>query len=164
MIMRVSVGQMRRLLADKKAAPVRARKKPVQHEAREQAILVQDFAKLHPRCVQHLFHIPNGGLRPKKVNSNGRTYCPEGKKLLAMGAVKGASDLCLAIPIGDWHGMYLEMKWGKGTVSTDQDAFLRSRALHNYAVAVAWSAKEGLEKLQTYMRGQHLQFFDWKVV
>lgn len=152
----------------KSAATPRARKKPVQHEAREQAILVQDFAKLHPRFAQHLFHIPNGEERPKYQRKDGSWCCPSGKRLKDMGAVKGASDLCLAVPIqsvttGAWHGMYLEMKWDTNTVSPDQDVFLKLRASQGYAVAVAWSAKEGLEKLEKYLGGEHQQFFHWKV-
>ncbi len=147
----------------KSAAKTGTRKKPVQHEAREQAILVQDFAKLHPQEAQHLFHIPNGGDRPKRMNSRGVWYCLSGQQLEKMGAVKGASDLCLAIPAGGWHGMYQEMKWDDNTVNPHQDVFLRARASQGYAVAVAWSAKEGLENFERYLRGEHVQNFNWKV-
>lgn len=41
----------------------------------------------------------------------------------AEGQLAGAADLWLSVPSGKWHGMYIEMKAGKGTQSEHQKAF-----------------------------------------
>ena len=62
-----------------------------------------------------LFHIPNGG------NRNIITA----KKLKAEGVKKGVPDLCLPIPRGEHHGLFVELKKQKGgTTSPEQKAWI----------------------------------------
>ena len=51
-----------------------------------------------------LFHIPNGGSRHKA----------EAGRFRAMGVKAGVPDLCLPVPRGGKHGLFVEMKRTKG--------------------------------------------------
>ena len=58
-----------------------------------------------------LFAVPNGGDRNMLV----------AKKLKAEGVKKGVPDLCLPLPRGGYHGLYIEMKRQKnGRISPEQ--------------------------------------------
>ena len=47
-----------------------------------------------------MFHIPNGGKRTKI----------EASRLKAMGVLPAVPDLFLALPLGGYHGMFIEVK------------------------------------------------------
>lgn len=86
----------------------------------------------HPE-LKWLFHIPNGGFRNKATAG----------RLKAEGVKSGVPDLCLPIPRGGFHGLYVEMKRLRGNTTTqDQDdwlAFLQSQGYFT-AVCRGWEA------------------------
>ena len=47
-----------------------------------------------------LFHVPNGGTRD----------AVEGRHLKQQGVKRGVPDLCLPVPSGRYHGLFLELK------------------------------------------------------
>ncbi len=77
----------------------------IQYEADEQAKLfkwiewVRDFI---PE-VNMLYHIPNGGKRNER----------EAAALKRQGVRAGVPDLCLPVAKGKYHGLYIELKYGK---------------------------------------------------
>lgn len=58
-----------------------------------------------------LYHIPNGGTRD----------AIEGRHLKQQGVKRGVPDLCLPVPRGQYHGLYIEMKTETGRTSDAQD-------------------------------------------
>lgn len=69
-------------------------------EADEQAAVVAYCDLKRVPC----FHIPNGGSRNKAEAAN----------LKRQGVKAGAPDLCVPVPSGSKHGLFIEMKAGEG--------------------------------------------------
>lgn len=70
---------------------------------------VRWFRLQYPQFANLLVHIPNEGQRTTKW-IKGRLVCTGGAKLKAEGLVKGASDLVLFVPNGEYHALCLETK------------------------------------------------------
>lgn len=83
--------------------------------------------------LKRLYHIPNGGFRNKATAG----------RLKAEGVKSGVPDLCLPVPHGGFHGLYVEMKRLRGNTTTkDQDdwlGFLKERGYFT-AVCKGWEA------------------------
>lgn len=80
----------------------------IQHEAREQEALFRwaDFAAGTMPELKLLYHIPNGGSRNKAEAAN----------LKRQGVKAGVPDLFLPVPRGGYHGLYIELKFGKKNI------------------------------------------------
>ena len=91
-----------------------------------------------------LFAVPNGG------NRNIITA----KKLKAEGVKAGVPDLCLPIPRGEHHGLFVELKKQKGsTTSPEQKAWVKALNAQGYRAEVCLGAAAAWEVIQEYMRG-----------
>jgi hypothetical protein len=79
-----------------------------------------------------LFAVPNGGHRDIRVAA----------KLKAEGVKAGVPDMCLPVPRGQFHGLWIELKAGKNTASTEQKWWLTElRACgHRAEVCRGWEA------------------------
>lgn len=87
-------------------------------------------------CAEYLdylkvlyFHPPNGGLRNLK----------EAARFKAEGVKPGVSDLVILEPRADRHGLMVELKVGKNTLSDYQVEYLRACWRRGYAVAVCYT-------------------------
>ena len=74
-----------------------------------------------------MYHIPNEGKR-SVVN---------GAALKRQGLKKGVPDICLPVPRGKYHGMYIEMKRIDGKPTAEQKDFINELAKQGYACYVA---------------------------
>lgn len=86
----------------------------------------------HPE-LKWLYHVPNGGFRNKATAG----------RLKAEGVKSGVPDLCLPVPRGAYHGLYIEMKRIKGNTTTeDQDDWLEFLTHQGYYTDVCkgWEA------------------------
>ncbi len=93
--------------------------------------------------LRWLHAIPNGGARDIRT----------GVKLKAQGVKRGIADLYLPLPVGKWHGMYLEMKSGKNKLTPEQAEFLEYARSKGYFTAVCYSAEEAYQALMDYLDG-----------
>lgn len=93
--------------------------------------------------LKWLYAIPNGGARDVRT----------GVKMKAEGVKRGVADLFLPYPVGEWHGCYIEMKFGKNKVTDEQEAFLEYVHDKGYYTAVCYSAEEAYEVLTAYVDG-----------
>lgn len=91
-----------------------------------------------------LHHIPNGGSRNKR----------EAVKLKRMGVLAGVADLHLPVSRAGYCGLYIEMKYDDGKLSTTQKTFLRLAARFGNYCAVCYSAAEAIEILDAYVQGR----------
>lgn len=128
--------------------PQSMRRKPIQHEANEQEALFRwaAFARGRFPEIDLLYHIPNGGSRNQKEAAN----------LKRQGVKAGVPDLCLPVARGKYHGLYIEMKYGKNKTSEKQNEWLDALQRQNYAVAVCYGWEEAQILLTKYleMRGE----------
>ena len=89
-----------------------------------------------------LFHVPNGGWRSK----------PEAARLKKAGVKPGVPDLCLPVPSGGFHGLYIELKRRQGgTVSPEQKEWLAALQEKGYRAIVAHGAEEACNEIYRYL-------------
>ena len=119
------------------------RAKPVQHEGNEQEALFSWAALARCRFpeLDLLYHIPNGGSRNRLEAAN----------LKRQGVKSGVPDLCLPVARGGYHGLYIEMKYGKNKTSENQNKWLEALQKQDYAVAVCYGWQEAQQVITDYL-------------
>lgn len=71
----------------------------------------------------------------------------------AMGLAPDVPDLCLPVPRGPFHGLYLEGKRGRqGRLSDGQKGYIQCLRELGYCVAVWKSAEEGFRAVTWYLK------------
>ena len=78
--------------------------------------------------LKFLFHVPNE--RSDKIQA---------ANLKRMGVKPGVPDLCLTVPAGEYHGLFIEMKKTGGRTSDDQLWWLEHLKENGYATAVCYA-------------------------
>lgn len=120
----------------------------IQHEANEQEALFRWAAFVRGRFpeIDLLYHIPNGGSRNRLEAAN----------LKRQGVKAGVPDLCLPVARGGFHGLYIEMKYGKNKPSENQKQWLSDLRKQGYAAEVCYGWEQATEMITKYleMRGK----------
>ena len=95
--------------------------------------------------LKWLYHIPNGGKRRRT----------EAARFKAMGVKAGVPDLCLPVPKGGYHGLYIEMKRQEGgKLSKDQREWIEGLDKNGYCVCRCDGARQAIDVLEAYIRGR----------
>lgn len=112
-------------------------------EAREQTTLFEWAAIRSVKTpeLNLLYHIPNGGSRNKL----------EAVNLKRQGVKAGVPDLCLPVPRGAYHGLYIELKAGKNKPTEKQKDWIVWLRSQNYAAEVCRGWEEAAETIQSYL-------------
>ena len=117
-------------------------RQPIPTEHWEQVQLF-DWAAYHRELVL-MYAIPNGGKRDIRV----------ALKLKEEGVKPGVPDICLPVPRGGKHGLYIELKRRKyGRVSSDQLEWLEALMRQGYECAVCCGWEAARDVIIDYMRG-----------
>lgn len=87
-------------------------------------------------------HIPNEGKRSPQTAA----------LLKSMGLRKGFPDLLVLRARGGYHGLAVEMKYGKNKTSADQEEWLSILRAEGYACRVCFSADEAIGAIESYNR------------
>jgi hypothetical protein len=116
---------------------------PSEHE--EQCAVVQ-WAQLNVSRLPGLdllYAIPNGGKRDMAV----------AVALKAEGVKSGVPDLCLPVPRGGWHGLYVEMKKADHSngPSPAQAAWVERLQVEGYFCVVAYGAGHAINAITQYL-------------
>lgn len=98
----------------------------------------------HPE-LRLLHAIPNGGARHPAVAA----------KLKAEGVKPGVPDVCLPVPRGRWHGLYVEMKSQSGRLRDSQREFGELLSIQGYRVVVCLSWDEARNQILEYLGAAH---------
>lgn len=109
-------------------------------ESNIQCTCVRWFRYQYPRLV--LFAIPNGGNRSAVT----------GAIMKREGVLAGVADLFLAYPSGDKHGLWIEMKTGKGRQSESQKVFQAEMERNDYGYVVCRSLDEFIDEVEKYIK------------
>ena len=80
-----------------------------------------------------------------------RCSVQQGRLLKRMGVKKGVSDFFLAVALGGFHGMWLELKTGKGKLTSEQFDFLERKRDRGYCARVAHGSDEAKEAILFYL-------------
>lgn len=115
-------------------------KKPVyaSSEDAEQEAVVEYCDLLHIPIV----HIPNEGKRSL-------SYAARMKR---MGLRSGFPDLLVPLARGGYHGLFIEMKYGKNKTTKEQKEWLERLSAEGYACAVCYNAAEAIKIIESYNR------------
>ena len=95
---------------------------------------------IHPE-LKMMYAIPNGGRRDPI----------EAVHLKQQGVRAGVPDLCLAVPRGKYHGLYIEMKVGRNKTTDQQNEWLASLSYYGYAVKVCYSCLAAKTAIERYL-------------
>lgn len=91
-----------------------------------------------------LFAIPNGGLRKIQV----------AMKLKAEGVRSGVPDLMLAVPHGQYHGLFIEMKKSEGGRASDnQKTMMRNLITLGYKAVICHGWMAAKQCIEQYFKG-----------
>lgn len=99
-----------------------------------------------------LHSIPNQNLLFSKLAPKARMAVIN--YLKAEGLLPGVPDLSLPVARHGYHGVYIEMKFGKNGPSDEQVKILESLAEQGYLAIVCWSAQDAIEAITAYLSGQ----------
>lgn len=91
--------------------------------------------------LKFMYHIPNGGLRGKREAAN----------LKAAGVRSGVPDIHLPVPKGQYAGLYIELKVGKGKTSENQDEWIAFLREHHYKVWVCHGWQSAVQVIENYL-------------
>ncbi len=110
-------------------------------EHNHQVLTVAWFRIIYPHLAGLLFAIPNGGKRNPATAA----------LLKAEGVLPGIPDLFLAVPAGDKHGLFLEMKTTTGAASSVQKAVMKRLSTQGYQVTMARGYVAAKEAISGYL-------------
>ena len=108
-------------------------------ESQEQKQLIQ-WCRTVPE-LQFLFHIPNESV-------GGQGWIVRNRQ---MGVKAGVPDLFYPVPLGEYHGLFIEMKAGKGRVSLAQKRWIDVLRMFGYRVEVCHGWEEARNVLMEYI-------------
>ncbi len=112
-------------------------------EAQEQAVVIS-WCKMQEKKyppLKLIYAIPNGGYRNKI----------EAYNLKLQGVKAGVPDLFLSCPNSFYHGLYIEMKWGKNKPTENQEDWIKRLSTVGYKCEVCWSSEEAIEVIKNYL-------------
>lgn len=112
-------------------------------ESQEQKQLIQ-WCRTDPR-LQYLFHIPNESV-------GGQGWIIRNRQ---MGVKPGVPDLFYPVPLNGYHGLFIEMKAGKGRLSPAQQRWHEVLKKFGYQVEVCHGWEEAKRALEQYLQSNH---------
>lgn len=116
-------------------------------EHQHQVALFQWARKSKIPELELMFAIPNGGMRHRRV----------AQKLKAEGVKKGVPDVCLPVPRGGYHGLYIELKKPKdaqsaaGRATKEQLEWQASLTEQGYLSVICVGWEKAKEAIQLYL-------------
>ena len=115
-------------------------------EHRIQAALFEwaKYASAKHPGLKLMFAIPNGGARDTVT----------GAMLKREGVKPGVPDIFLPMPVGNFHGLFIELKTAKGRPSLQQREWLRNLSNQGYAAALCRGLHEAIDTISRYVAGQ----------
>lgn len=120
---------------------------PVPTESNEQQTLFEWARRMQGKWPELalLYHIPNEGKRSART----------GARLKAEGLKSGVPDICLPVPKGEYHGLYIELKRRKNArVTTEQLEWVERLAAQGYVAAVCRGCDEAISLITNYLNGR----------
>ena len=117
--------------------------KHIQYEANEQSALFEWAGWMRGKypVLDLLYHIPNGGSRNEREAAN----------LKRQGVKAGVPDLCLTVARGGYHGLYIEMKYGKNKPSEHQKRWIDALRAQGYVAEVCYGWHQASELITEYL-------------
>ncbi|WP_281950264.1 VRR-NUC domain-containing protein [Nitrosophilus kaiyonis] len=97
-----------------------------------------------------IFAIPNGAWIPIKNHAMRSKYI---NKLKREGMSPGVPDLCIPVPNGQYHGLFIEMKVKGGFLRDEQKRWIKELNKQGYKAVVCYSGDEAIKAIREYTDG-----------
>lgn len=112
-------------------------------EHTEQAALFQWAGMKHLMVpeLRLLYAVPNAGKRSYGAASY----------MVAEGLKAGVPDICLPVARQGFHGLYIELKYGKNKPSPDQERWLFNLDLQGYRVELCYGWEAARDVIENYL-------------
>lgn len=142
-------AQARMQLTPTAAEEPKKRKPSRDEEHHEQVAFINRIRTLalnDPRyatAADRTYAIPNGGGRTKR----------EAGRLKAEGVRPGVSDLFVSLPVGEYRGLYIEMKSLTGSPSREQSIWIADSRALGYEAACCRGAAAAFKVWREYVDG-----------
>lgn len=95
--------------------------------------------------LEWMYAVPNGGYRNKATAA----------RLKAEGVKSGVPDICLPVPHGHYHGLYIEMKRRKGGKESDNQKRWKAGLRQNgYRVELCKGWEQAVAVILNYLKGE----------
>ncbi len=104
------------------------------------------YASARHSGLKLLFAVPNGGARDAVT----------GAMLKAEGVRPGVPDMFLPLPVGDYHGLFIELKTARGRPTPEQREWLMRLRHRGYAAVLCRGLDAAIETITRYLNGQPL--------
>lgn len=91
--------------------------------------------------LRYMFAVPNGGFRHKKT----AIYLAE------EGVKSGVPDIFLPYPMQGFHGLFIEMKYGRNKTTENQDDYIAYLKRAGYCVEICYSFEAAKEIILEYL-------------
>ena len=104
-----------------------------------------------PQYVNDVFHIPNGVFAGDDLLARRKRMA----RFKRMGVKKGTSDYFCMLPVGEYSGLWVEVKTETNYPDQDQRDHIELARLRGYAAAVAYGADELWDIFDNYLKGHH---------
>lgn len=88
-----------------------------------------------------MFAIPNGGKR----------HPATAVKMKQEGVKPGVPDIFLPVPRGKYHGLFIEMKFGKNKPTEAQLQYIEALKFQGYKAVVCYSAQDAKQVILNYL-------------
>ena len=95
----------------------------------------------YPELRGCVFSIPNGGKRDKR----------EAASLVKQGLTRGVLDIFCAIPNNKYHGLFIELKIGKNSLTPNQKQMMYRFLSKGYACRVCYGWEQAKEVFEEYI-------------
>jgi hypothetical protein len=109
---------------------------------RDEQIKVFNWIHLHPQLKDLAFSIPNEGKRSLVL---GRLY-------KRMGLRSGTPDIFIPYPTKTYHGLFIELKYGRNKATPAQAKFIERLKSYGYCAEVVWGADDAIKLITEYLQ------------
>lgn len=126
---------------------MRLNEMPYPSESAEQQCLFRWAAVMRARLPELalLYHVPNEGKRSQAT----------GGRMRAEGLKKGVPDICLPVPRGNCHGLYIELKRQRGgRTSPEQREWIDALNAQGYRACVCCGWEDAAMEIEKYLKGR----------
>ena len=116
---------------------------PTEEQEQEAVIVWAQAARVQYPALEWLYHTPNGGARDKAT----------AHRLQLAGVQPGVPDLCLPVPVGGYHGLWIELKRAdrSNQPTAHQQRWLAHLTRSGYMAVVCYGAADAIRTIEEYL-------------
>jgi len=108
---------------------------------RDEQIKLFQYLHKHPLLKDLAFSIPNEARRSPVL----------GRLMKLMGLRSGVPDIFVPYSANGYHGLFIELKYGKNKPTPAQVFFINRLLEQGYQAKVCWGALEAIECIEDYL-------------